>query len=279
MSKRTKTPQPSGILPEHLALPSVADELAGVDRAMAAINAASSEVRETRAALEAAPDADQEALRAAVGAGEPTPERSEPARRAEHAAAQRRLNTARALGQETGARLRAALVRHREELNAVQQPRVAEAADRAEAAADVLAEALGDLAREAGIWRGLYATTPKHYASAADERSRMLGRTPAPDLPSFDGGNRLASEAPGRARCATAGPGRGASRASRASPASTRKGGGMTRGGTRRTGALGPPAGVGGGGIQLPAPLPLWTGEGRHLVCEQCRNARVSGGQ
>ncbi|MEK6328762.1 MAG: hypothetical protein AABM66_14740 [Actinomycetota bacterium] len=180
----TKSEAPS-ILPDHLAIPALAEATDRLAKAADAVRAAQQETLETRAAVEAAPATDKAAVRAAVEAGKPTPERTEPIRKAEHAAARRRLDAANAFAREAADGFRALLVQHREELDALQAPRVTEAASAVDATLATLGAQLDDLAREVGIWRELHAVTARRETTPADERSRMLGREPAAALPNF----------------------------------------------------------------------------------------------
>jgi hypothetical protein len=182
----TKTP-PDSILPAHLAeIPAVSEVTRQVTKAVATQAAAREAARKARAAAEAAPNADKAALRAAVEAGKPTPKPTEPSRKAEAIAAQRRSDTASVLAREAADNFREVLVQHREELVSSQAPRVDEAAAAVIATLDTLAGQLDALAREAGVWRGLYAVSARRETTPADERTRMMGREPAAALPTFD---------------------------------------------------------------------------------------------
>lgn len=184
---KSKAPYPDSILPRHLVtLPAVIAATQHVAEAVEATRAAQKAAREARAAVEAAPDTDKAALRAAIEADKPTPEPTEPSRKAEAAAAQRRLDTANALAREAADGFRGVLAQHREELVLLQAPCVDEAASAVAATLDTLAGQLDALAREAGVWRGLYGVTARRERTPADERSRQMGREPAAALPSFD---------------------------------------------------------------------------------------------
>lgn len=198
----TKTKHPN-IVPDHLAeIPVVAEAAHQLAEAVAKRAEAQVAVDEARAALAAAPAEYEAALDAAVAAGRPTPERTEPRCKDELTAAQDRLGAANKRVRKAVDSLNAAVIQHREELDREQAPRVEDAASALTTVLERASELFDILAREAGVRHGIYAVTERHGPTAAEERTQMLGREPTARVPRFDPARSAGPQALAAARAA-----------------------------------------------------------------------------
>jgi len=143
-------------------------------------------VREADAAVAAAPDEDKAAMRKAVETGKPNPALTKPVREEEERAAIWRDKETREFAREAALKFHAALLEDREQLVHEQAPRIDQAREDAAESLGTTAEKFARLAAEAGVTHGLSTIDATPRESAADERSRLLGRTPAPQVARFD---------------------------------------------------------------------------------------------
>lgn len=181
-----KTPHPD-VLPEYLTSSPAATEASHrIAAASARTEETTKAVREAGAAVDAAPDEDDAARRAAVADGKPSPPLTLPVREAEQRDAIGRNNDARALAGEASMEFRAALVKDREQLVRELAPRIDPAREGAAESVESMAEKFARLADVAGVMRGLSTVEAKPRESAADMRSRARGRTPTPRVVDFD---------------------------------------------------------------------------------------------